>query len=121
MNLDHILRAQSHADFIQRDHAVDDRGGGTDGDQRIHVRRAPEQVLETVGKVVAVDDHNRQTQQKLRQRKVHRVFMTEEKRRKRPAHHVAHRQIEQRKHEDDGDDKMGLHRFDLLLHRIFRG
>ena len=88
-------------------HPVEDVDGPPEGDagperhEGVHVRRAVEQGFEAGDKERPVDDHHRQGEQHLCQRKAEMIV--HQKSRQRPVQHVvAHRDIHQKDQKSDG-------------------
>ena len=78
---------------------VDGGGRGPQRNQRVHIRRAAEQLLKSVFKVVEVDVEDRQQQDKLPERQGEEVPVAQEESRQRPVEHMPHAEVE----EQDGE------------------
>ena len=116
----HVARAQAGAHAVNRKHAVHQRGGRADRDERVHVGRAVPQRLEPVDKKRAVQIDDGQAQQKLGQRVGDGVFHPQKHPRQRQPHHMPHREIHQRDEKRDRPDQPRLHVLLLLFQRVFR-
>ena len=87
--------AQVPGDEEQGRHAVEHRGGGAKGDERVHVGRAVPQGLEAHRIVFAVDIQDGQGEQELEEGHHQGVGRLVEEGGQGPAHHVPHGDVEQ--------------------------
>ena len=103
----------------QRVSAVNERGGCTEGYERIHVRRAMKQALETAYEEFLVDYHHGDCQKHLR--KSHRNVIALIEFRQRPApHHVPHRKIHEHQQKAQRPDQpLFQQRRFVILERLF--
>ena len=109
--------ANSIAHSEQCHHTVNQAGTGSNGNQGVHIGCPVPQSLQALDVVGPVQEHRRQRQQKLHQRKQRRILQTVENMGRRQTHHMAHGQIHQHRQECAGPDDPGLH----LLHGILSG
>ena len=88
----------------QRIDAPDKGCHGAEGDQRVHIGRAPPEAPEAADKKRLIDDHDDTGQQQLHQSHGHMIPV--EPRRQRPApHHMAHGEVHQHQQEANRRDQ----------------
>ena len=89
--------------------AVDQRRAGADRDKRIHIGAAVPQGLQPSGIIDPVEDHRRQGQHKLQQRRHQGVFSSVIPGRHREPHHMPHGKIHQNRQEGKAADDPHFH------------
>ena len=85
-----VAVSHSPADTVDRDDAVDRRGSRPQRDERVHVRRAVEERLETHAEELEVHENHGQQEQELGKCEREHVLMAQEDAGDRPPEHVAH-------------------------------
>ena len=85
-------------------HAVNESGGGTQGNQGIHVGRPVGQALKAIDEKFLVHHHDSHGEQKLYQ--THGDVVAVKEVRQRPApHHMSHGKIHERDQQAEGNDE----------------
>ena len=107
-------------------HAVNERAGGADGHQGIHVGVPVEQGLEAVDEEIPAAVQHRDGQQQLQNRKVHGMGVHGEQVWQGQAgqsegQHLAHGHIQQQRRENGGNDQLVLFPPQLQLLRVLAG
>ena len=92
----HIPVAQAPANAVNGPDPVNNGGGRSDGDERIHIGCPVPKSFEAAGEIFVVDRYDWQAEKQLGKRKNHGVFVAEKNSRQRPAHHMAHGQVKKR-------------------------
>ena len=118
-----IPMAHAPADAVDGGDAIYRRCGGTERDERIHVRRAMSKRFKAHAEELEVHEDDRQQQKELGEREREHVLVAQEHPGQGPAEHMPHRQIEQWDGEAEAHDEAHAHSFCLgggIVHRAHR-